>query len=186
MSAGNEVGERIRRVRIDKGMTLKDIEARAGVSATHVSEIERGRTSPTVGALVKIAEALRVEPAHLVEESGERLQSLVRRNERRRVRFETPGVHVESLAGELSGSNLSFLLIDWDKDVGSGSLTLTTTGEEFALVLSGALEFQIDGQKHILKEGDSIHYDAALPHSVRKVGDVPSRSLWATYPRLTL
>lgn len=185
--AGNwDVGERIRKVRLDKGLTLKDIEAKADVSATHVSEIERGRTSPTVGALVKIAEALGTEPAYLVEEGVDGAHTLVRRGQRRRLRFDNPAVWVESLAGEMPGSELSFLMLDWDKEAGDAPFTLTTVGEEFALVLSGALEFSVDGQRHILKEGDSIHYSAALPHSVRKLGDVPSRSLWATYPRLTL
>ncbi len=186
MAGNSEFGERIRRVRLEKGLTLKDIEARGDVSATHVSEIERGRTSPTVEKLMQIAEALGTEPAYLVEEGAGQGHTVVRRGQRRRVRFDRPAVWLESLAGEMLGSELSFLLLDWDKDAGDAPLTLTTTGEEFALVLSGALEFTIDGQRHILKEGDSIHYSAALPHTVCKLGDVPSRSLWATYPRLTL
>jgi transcriptional regulator with XRE-family HTH domain len=181
-----DVGDRIRRMRIERNLTLKDIEARADVSATHVSEVERGRASPTVGALIKIAAALAVEPAHLVEEEVVSDHVLVRRNQRRRVRFEQPAVVVESLAGELPGSDLSFLLVEWDEKSGDAPLSLSASGEEFALVLSGALEFTVDGQRHLLKEGDSIHYAANLPHSVRRVTAAPARSLWATYPRLTL
>jgi len=180
------VGDRIKKMRIERNLTLKDIEARAGVSATHVSEVERGRASPTVGALVKIAAALAVEPAHLVEEDGNTDHALVRRSQRRRVRFDQPAVWVESLAGELPGSDLSFLLVEWDDQSGDAPLSLSASGEEFALVLTGALEFTVDGQRHLLKEGDSIHYAASLPHSVRRAGDAPTRSLWATYPRLTL
>ena len=47
-----------------KGLTLKEIEAKVGVSATHVSEVERGKTSPTVGALSKIAAALEVNASN--------------------------------------------------------------------------------------------------------------------------
>ena len=54
---GKLLGRRIRRIRQEKSLTLKQIEAKVGVSATHISEIERGKTSPTIGALEKIAAA---------------------------------------------------------------------------------------------------------------------------------
>src|SRR6059036_3950065 len=62
-----ELGRRIKMLRIAAGLTLKDLEERGGISATHVSEIERGRASPTIGALSRIAVALGVRPALLVE-----------------------------------------------------------------------------------------------------------------------
>ena len=62
-----ELGRRIKQLRLAQALTLKDIESKGGVSATHVSEIERGKTSPTVGALAKIAEALEVNPSFLVD-----------------------------------------------------------------------------------------------------------------------
>ena len=53
-----ELGSRIKKTREAKHLTLKSIEASAGISATHISEIERGKTSPTLGALLRIAGAL--------------------------------------------------------------------------------------------------------------------------------
>src|SRR5882762_9207727 len=61
-----ELGRRIKLLRIARGLTLKDLEERGGISATHVSEIERGKASPTVGALGRIARALDLRPATLV------------------------------------------------------------------------------------------------------------------------
>ena len=61
------LGDRVRRTRQEKGLTLKQIEIKVGISATHVSEIERGNTSPTIGALEKIAEALGVLPSYLID-----------------------------------------------------------------------------------------------------------------------
>ena len=48
-------------------MTLKNVEAKASISATHISEIERGKTSPTIGALLRIADALEKDPAYFIE-----------------------------------------------------------------------------------------------------------------------
>ena len=62
MSLKVDLGRRIKELRQRQNLTLKQIEARVDVSATHVSEIERGKTTPTIGALSKIASALDVEP----------------------------------------------------------------------------------------------------------------------------
>ena len=62
-----ELGRRIRTLRIERRMTLKQVEQAAGLSATHLSEIERGRTSPTIGALVRIARALEKEASYFIE-----------------------------------------------------------------------------------------------------------------------
>ena len=59
-----ELGRRIRKLRIERRMTLKQVEQAAALSATHVSEIERGRTSPTIGALVRIARALQKDTSY--------------------------------------------------------------------------------------------------------------------------
>ena len=61
------LGTRVRRIRHERGLTLKQIEAKVGVSATHISEIERGNTSPTIGALDRIAGALGVLPSYLID-----------------------------------------------------------------------------------------------------------------------
>ncbi len=82
-----ELGRRIRRLRLERRLTLKQVERASGLSATHLSEIERGRTSPTIGALVRIARALdrdasyfieaeeRAEVAHLVREQLQGFQA---------------------------------------------------------------------------------------------------------------
>ena len=53
-----ELGRRVRALRLQRGMTLKQVESLCGLSATHLSEVERGRTSPTLGALTRLAGAL--------------------------------------------------------------------------------------------------------------------------------
>ena len=67
MPSKEELGERIKRFRLDRNLTLKEVELKAKVSATHVSEIERGMTSPTIGALTKIARAMGTEPSYFLE-----------------------------------------------------------------------------------------------------------------------
>lgn len=62
-----ELGRRIRKLRMEMRLTLKQVEVASGLSATHLSEIERGRTSPTIGALVRIARALNKDASYFIE-----------------------------------------------------------------------------------------------------------------------
>ncbi len=62
-----ELGRRVRALRLQRGMTLKQVESLCGLSATHLSEVERGRTSPTLGALTRLAGALGRETAYFLE-----------------------------------------------------------------------------------------------------------------------
>ena len=67
MISKETLGSRVREIRQRRKMTLKDVESSCGLSATHISEIERGMTSPTVGALIRIAGALGKDPGFFIE-----------------------------------------------------------------------------------------------------------------------
>ncbi len=85
MPTKEEVGRRVRMARFRRDMTLKEVATRSGMSATHISEIERGKTSPTIGALQRIASALDERPAHFVEERDAPLAVLTRKDDRTKV-----------------------------------------------------------------------------------------------------
>ena len=82
MPTKQEVGRRVRLARFRRNLTLKEVAARSGMSATHISEIERGKTSPTIGALDRIAKALEERSAHFVEEQVRSLAVLTTRKDR--------------------------------------------------------------------------------------------------------
>ncbi len=67
MINNEQLGQRLKACRAEAGLTLKAMESRAGVSATHISEIERGKTSPTIGALQKMARALDRDLTYFLE-----------------------------------------------------------------------------------------------------------------------
>ncbi len=100
MITKEDLGNRIRLVRKQRTFTLKDLERVSGFSATHISEIERGKTSPTIGALVKIAKALGKETSYFLEEEQLSEIAVVRRNERQALPEEMVKVHGEYLTPE--------------------------------------------------------------------------------------
>ena len=90
MPSVEEVGRRLKAVRKELGMTLKEVAEASGMSPTHISEIERGKTSPTVGALRKIAGALGKETAFFVENKPLPRISIVKKEDRETVLL--PGI----------------------------------------------------------------------------------------------
>ncbi|MBN1163825.1 MAG: helix-turn-helix transcriptional regulator [Candidatus Krumholzibacteriota bacterium] len=182
----NEIGACIKNFRLSKGLTLKDIEVRAKVSATHVSEIERGMTSPTVGALAKIAEAMGTDVSYFVEKRNLRKVSVVSKKKRKAMQFMDWGATYYSLTKDLPNPKISFLEVELEPGIARPEETSTHEGEEFALVTKGVMEIIIGGDKFILKEGDSIHYKADKPHAMRNIGDARCRAIWVTLPPYSL
>jgi len=180
-----ELGRRIKMLRVSLGLTLKDLEERGGISATHVSEIERGKASPTVGALGRIARALGLRPATLVEAKIQPEFSVMRAQQRpqravqwARARFEplTEPIHCAPL-----GAHIVRLPVDREP-----ALAHTHEGEEWVTVMSGVAEIVVDGTPYVLREGDCLHFRAHRPHSYSNLASDPAVLLIAGRPQLAI
>lgn len=179
-----ELGRRIKLLRVGRGMTLKDLEERGGISATHVSEIERGKASPTVGALGRIAAALGLRPAMLLDARPLAAVS-VRRADAPASVVQWGGATIVPLAGPARDATLGLhrFTLPIARDV---LLEHVHDGEEWVTVLSGVAEVRVLGRPYVLREGDSLHFHATQPHSYANLGSAPATLLVAGRPRLAL
>ncbi len=182
-SISRALGRRIRRTRQEKGLTLKQIEAKVGVSATHISEIERGNTSPTVGALEKIADALGVPSSYLIDLAPAPELRVLRAEDRKPLTLAGEYVDFDPLTDRTAFSEMS-LFVSTIKSDGPVECAPGHQGEEFCYVLDGILEVVICGASYVLRRGDSIHFKATQEHRIRNLAATPSRALWAVRPRL--
>jgi len=181
----HDLGRRVKRIRIERGFTLKDVEAKVGVSATHVSEVERGKTSPTIGILGKIARALEVEPAFLIDMPSPRLLHIATRGARGSFMMDHDRSVAESITNGLTRSELTTVLVTIPPGPGVPRVQ-QHDGEEFACVLEGSLEVAIGDETVRLETGDALHFRASAAHSVRNPGDAPCTVLWASSPKVML
>jgi transcriptional regulator with XRE-family HTH domain len=181
-----ELGERLKRFRLGRNLTLKEVELKAKVSATHISEIERGMTSPTVGALTKIARALGSEPSYFLQSDESAPVSVVRRQNRRVFTDELWGARLHRLCVGIRGSEMSFLIVELEPGRNEKVQTIAHNGEEFVHVLRGVIEVYLGLDRHLIKEGDSLHFRTYEPYSVRNIGDGPAKMLWVTLPPFCL
>ena len=163
-----EVGKRLRLMRSAEGLSLRSLSERCGLSINAISLIERGESSPTVSSLHKLATALGRPITDFFEEGQEQAVVLVRKDERLRTRGE--GVLIESLGSGLAGQRLEPFHLSLLPGASSGEEAITHGGEEFVFCLAGEIDYQVDGTWHRLGTGDSLMFQAELPHQCRNSG----------------
>src|SRR3954467_12093700 len=162
-----EVGNRIRALREGMGLSLRDLAERSGVSAPMLSQVERGETSPTLSVAGKIASGLELSLSQLLrlDESGS--VSVVRADGR--MRGGGVGGHsYEVVTPGLPGQRAEVSLHTLGPGASTGGPDDPPMHEpgarETAVVTGGSLRLICDGTTYDLGEGDSVTFDADLPH----------------------
>ncbi len=164
MITKEEIGRRIKKMREEQHLTLKNVEAKAGISATHISEIERGKTSPTIGALIRIANALGKDPAYFIEDQELGDVSFIALEDRKQTKCERAPGFKEVLTNSIPSGKIGSQLITLSPADSDDIDLHSHEGDEAVLVLKGKVRFKIDGKIHEMSEGDSIYYLAVQEH----------------------
>ncbi len=164
MIKNEEIGRRIKKIREHNHMTLKKVEAKAAISATHLSEIERGKTSPTIGALIRIADALGKDPAYFVENEELEDVSFIALEDRQANKLERTDGIMEMLTNSIPSGKINARLITLAPSKKSKIDIHKHNCDESALILEGMVTFKVKDEIYELKEGDSIYYIANMAH----------------------
>jgi transcriptional regulator with XRE-family HTH domain len=176
-----QLGGRIRSLRQARRLTLRDVSARAGVTESFLSQVERDVTSPLIATVQRIAHALDLSIAQLFAEepaSGR----VVRREARRRVAY--PGLRAvdEFLTANMAGK-LQVILSTIEPGGGTGSEPYThDSDEEVTIVLAGVLDLWVADEHYVLREGDAITFPSRLPHWNMNHGDAQAVVLFCVTP----
>jgi len=161
------VGGRIRELRNDKGLSLRAMAKRGGLSVNAISRIERGESSPTVSSLLRLAAVLGVHVADFFTTGPESSTILVRRGERLWSRG--VGLLMESLGVGLPGQILEPFLMTIEAGSEEVQEPYVHPGEEFVYCIEGEVEYQVEDDWHRLEAGDSLLFLAKQPHRYRNI-----------------
>jgi quercetin dioxygenase-like cupin family protein len=160
-----EVGRRIKRLRGERNLTLKMVEAASGVSATHVSEIERGETIPTVGVLSRIARALGKRTAFFLEENELGDVSVLTAESRMRQSTAGSAASLERLTASIPGGSIQATRVSLAPGRSHRAVPHQHDGVEALVVVRGTVRVEVGSQAHELTAGDAIHFNASHPHA---------------------
>lgn len=176
------IGLRIRELRQSRGLTLQEIADVSGLSPAMLSLVERGRASPSIGSLIGIASALGVTMSDLLVAGTESEEKIVIRAAEARV-VETDQHVVRRLMREDRGRGVSVAVNEYAPHTGSTEHPITHEGFEYGFVLQGELTVEVDGTKHMLRQGDLIAYSSRRKHKIWNHGRTKVRTLWFNLDR---
>lgn len=174
-TGGPRVGERLHKIREQRGLSLRALAGRCGLSFNTISRIERGESSPTVATLSLLAGALNVSISAFFDDTRSQHTILVRRDQR--LRSAARGVVMEGLGVGLRDQTIEPFMVTVEPGAGSHDNPIAHAGEEFVHCLDGHLTYRIRDEVYELEPGDSLLLDASQPHCFRNPGDVPARFL---------
>ena len=176
------ISSKIREFRLRNKMTLKEFSGKTGLSVGFLSQVERGISSMTIVSLRKVADALGVKMKDLVD-FAERKSFINRKDNQILLRLERSLISYIRLNGEFDDRKIEPLLLSVKPNTLEAEES-SHYGEEFYYVLKGRAEFIIEGEKHIINEGESIHYPSHLVHKTLNPGNEDLVMLCVTSPTI--
>ena len=172
------VARRLAALRQEAGLTLRELGRKTGLSDAYLSRVENGRAAVTIASLARLA-AVFGTPLNAFFEEAEPLVPLIvcRAGDGVRYRFRgRQGSLAELLAEGKKRKHMEPLIVE----VGTARREVPLqahAGEEFNYVLQGRCRLFFNTETHELQAGDSIYFDATIPHAVRPIDDQPCRLL---------
>jgi quercetin dioxygenase-like cupin family protein len=127
---------------------------------------------------MKIAAALGKSVAYFVDETDTPDVMVVRQDERAKVLTSKRGLDLRNVSGRYGGFAMAGAEALVEPRADSGPTPMSHPGEELVIVLEGSMVFEVDGETHEVRAGDSIHFRALRRHSWRNPGDEPARAMW--------
>lgn len=155
------IGEHLRAVREERGLTLDQAAERSGLSKSHLSRLESSERQPSVAALLALAEAFGVPVGSLFGEDQGSVPLFV--SSATAPRHESNGLSVASCSGYTGSSAIEALRVTVSPDR-DAPVPARHHGEEWLYVLEGRLRLEYRGETHYLEAGATAHFNAELPH----------------------
>jgi transcriptional regulator with XRE-family HTH domain len=194
----DDVPRRLRAERERRGISLRELARRLGVSPSAISQIETGRARPSVATLWAIVTELGMSLDDLFRHAGDGGPGpdgdgpspgggagvpVVPAQAREAIQLAT-GVRWERLTAD-ADPDVDFIWVVYD--VGGSSSPddgfVRHAGHEYGLVLSGRLEVTVGFERRVLGPGDSIDFESTTPHRLRNAGDEPVTGVWVVVGR---
>lgn len=189
------IGSRLRTLRSEHGFSIRALAERANISSSVISEVERGKTEPSISTLKRLAGALGTGITYFFTTPSQANGRVIRASARKPVslKYQTEdgdqrssikakGVHFE-VASPDSSEVLEAIYGRYEVGASTGDELYTHEGEEWGMVLSGRFKVTLADEVHFLDPGDSIWFHSNIPHKIENVASGVSEYIWIDTPK---
>jgi transcriptional regulator with XRE-family HTH domain len=171
-----DVATSLRELREERGISMRALATKSGLSANALSMIERGKASPSVSTLYKLADALGVSITAFFGTEAQKKQIVFLKSDERMHMAFTRGVF-EGLGGTQFSGRVEPFMLTLESGASSGTRSIVHTGHEFVFCLRGKLEYYVDKQFFQLEAGDSLLFASKLQHKWKNLGSTVTTAL---------
>lgn len=179
------IGYRIRELRVQRGLSLRDLADLSGLSLGYLSQLENGKASPSLQVMIKLSDTFKKNLHYFFESQNseqpflhfplENQITLDGQSGTRQIRILTPGEHLE----------IEPLHVTIQPGTGTETGGVTHDGWEFLYVIQGEVTLHVGEQVILCKKGDSLCYNSMIPHYSENAGTEPAIGLWIGFKRKT-
>jgi len=183
----SNLGDKIRTLRKKLGMTQKELADQVGLTPSFISQLEKSLISPSLDSLLKLSEKLNTQPIYFLTdgESGPLQKMVIKPTERQDIHLpelKSNDLKLQLLVSDVFNRRMEpYLLIMKEGTIIDGHF-YTHKGDEFAYVVEGELEVEIQDEKQLLKQGDSLYIGSIFPSKWVNVGKGEAVLLWVLSP----
>jgi transcriptional regulator with XRE-family HTH domain len=173
------IGLRLRAIRADRGMTILELAAKAGVSSGSISQIERGATNPSISTLQKLRAALGVTLWSFLDSEAEPpRENRYVRHPGERPKIVVGGSHfTKELLSPRDNNQLRFMILTIPPGAQSADV-LTGPGDKAGYMMAGTAELAIGNEVFQVAEGDSFQFPSTIPHHLVNRSDREAKLIW--------
>ena len=191
----NSIGARLKELRSEHRYSIRGLAAKAGVSASLVSDIEKGKVEPSISTLNRLASAMGTTITYFFPGQAQATGRVVRARDRvpfggllnsetdgRAAALESGGTQFE-LASPTELKTIEAIHGRYEVGASFGDAPYTHEGEEWGMVLSGRLKVIVGDEVYFLDPGDSIWFPSTIPHRMENVAPTVTEYLWIDIPK---
>lgn len=178
------VGKRIRELRRDRQISLKELAEKTSFSIGFLSQMERGLSSPSLRSMTRITDVFGVSLGALfaqIEGGDEDIAIVVRSGERPAINLWRSGMTKQLLTPSDSRGSLNVTLVRLAPRASTGDELYTHKGEEAGLILSGGMTLVVENRTFSLDAGDSFRFASTRPHRFSNPTDSETVVVWVGY-----
>jgi electron transfer flavoprotein alpha subunit/transcriptional regulator with XRE-family HTH domain len=171
-------GAMVRQLREARNWSVDEMARKTGQTPDFVQQVEADQMSPPVAFILRMAQAMEVDPGTFLSKKE---QAAIRDRRAQAYHQRTRNYSYTTLTPDAENSHLRAFMVTIEPYLAHKPVAYKHEGEEFIFVMSGELEFTLGEKVHVLKTGESIHFNSDVPHKLKSRSSDVTRCLVVLY-----